>query len=185
MSVLDYIQSFPNYVDKNLCDELVRYYKANAKWETSTFSNSSGILAESSEKVKMDEFWIQHTMKYYAEFQGYFQKAVKEYMRSHPYLAPQRFTPFRLNHYPVGGFMEKHIDNIHHSHGQQFGYPHVTALVLLNDDYQGGEFHLCNDGFIADKQKGTVIVFPSNFMYPHEVKVVSKGDRYSLMTWIM
>ena len=34
-------------------------------------------------------------------------------------------------------------------------------------------------------KQGSVIVFPSNFMYDHEVKKVTKGNRYSVMTWIM
>ena len=36
--------------------------------------------------------------------------------------------------------MKEHIDNIHHSHGQKQGYPHLTSLIFLNDDYEGGDF---------------------------------------------
>jgi len=53
----------------------------------------------------------------------------------------------------------------------------------LNNDYEGGEFVLC--GIPLEKKQGSVVVFPSNFMYPHEVKEVTKGKRYSIMTWIM
>ena len=80
--------------------------------------------------------------------------------------------------------MNQHIDNIHHSHGQQYGYPHITSLIFLNDDYEGGEFVICGDKQIEKKQ-GSAIIFPSNFMYPHEVKKVTKGKRFSVMTWIM
>ena len=79
--------------------------------------------------------------------------------------------------------MSKHCDNIHHSHGQQYGYPQVSALLYPNDDYEGGEF------FVADHQylprKGSAIVFPSNFMYPHEATAVTKGTRWSIVTWLM
>ena len=82
-----------------------------------------------------------------------------------------------------GGFMSKHCDNIHHSHGQQYGYPQVTALLYLNDNYEGGTFK------VADKtiypERGSAVIFPSNFMFPHEAKVVTKGTRWSVVTWLM
>ena len=40
--------------------------------------------------------------------------------------------------------MSEHVDNIHHSHGQKWGYPHVSALLYLNDDYEGGETEFPN-----------------------------------------
>ena len=89
----------------------------------------------------------------------------------------------RINRYNEGGFMSSHVDNIHHSHGQQYGYPQVTALLYLNDDYEGGVFK------VADKtvypEKGSAIIFPSNFMFPHEAGVVTKGTRWSIVTWLM
>ena len=49
--------------------------------------------------------------------------------------------------------MQSHIDNIHHSHGQKQGYPHLTSLLFLNDDYEGG-------GFIT--KDGKVLIFSSD-----------------------
>ena len=81
--------------------------------------------------------------------------------------------------------MKNHIDNIHHSHGQQYGYPHVTALMFLQTAEEGGEIVFCDGEYIPKQTKGSGVVFPSNFMFSHEVKEVIKGDRYSLMTWIL
>ena len=79
--------------------------------------------------------------------------------------------------------MSKHVDNIHHSHGQQWGYPQVTVLLFLNDDYEGGEIIICNRKF--ETKAGSAIVFPSNFMFPHEVLKVTEGTRYSITCWLM
>jgi len=79
--------------------------------------------------------------------------------------------------------MSNHIDNIHHSHGQQWGYPQVTVLLFLNDDYEGGEIVISGKKF--ETKAGSAIVFPSNFMFPHEVLKVSKGIRYSITCWLM
>ena len=94
-------------------------------------------------------------------------------------------TPFRLNRYLTGGWMQRHIDNIAHSHGQEYGFPHITSLLFLNDNYEGGNFILCDGEFEKKPNQGSCVVFPSNFMYPHEVKEVTKGTRYSVMTWIL
>ena len=61
----------------------------------------------------------------------------------------------------------------------------LTSLLFLNDNYEGGEFVMLDDTYKAKVKQGSVIVFPSNFMYDHEVKKVTKGNRYSVMTWIM
>ena len=55
--------------------------------------------------------------------------------------------------------MSRHVDNIHHSHGQHYGYPQVSALVFLNDDYEGGEFIVA--GEIYFPKKGSALIFPS------------------------
>ena len=35
-----------------------------------------------------------------------------------------------------------------------------------------------------DTKKGDLLIFPSNFLYPHEVEPVTKGVRYSYVSWI-
>ena len=92
-------------------------------------------------------------------------------------------TDHRINRYSEGGFMSKHCDNIHHSHGQQYGFPQATVLLYLNDDYEGGEFYVANKKF--EPEKASALIFPSNFMFPHEAKVVTKGTRWSIVTWLM
>jgi predicted 2-oxoglutarate/Fe(II)-dependent dioxygenase YbiX len=52
----------------------------------------------------------------------------------------------------------------------------------LNEDYEGGEFLFSSKHEITFKA-GDMLVFPSNFMYPHEVKEIRKGERYSFVAW--
>ena len=92
-------------------------------------------------------------------------------------------TDFRLNRYDVGGYMSLHTDNIHHSHGQQYGYPQASVLLFLNDDFKGGQFVVSN--IHLNISKGDALIFPSNFMFPHEVKKVTKGTRWSIIAWLM
>jgi len=31
---------------------------------------------------------------------------------------------------------------------------------------------------------GEMIIFPSNFLFPHEIKPIKKGTRYSFVSWV-
>ena len=66
--------------------------------------------------------------------------------------------------------------------GERKGIPILSVLGVLNYDYEGGEFVLIDEKI--DLSKGDIIIFPSNFMYPHKVEPVTKGIRYSYISWI-
>jgi len=181
--ISDYIYFYPDAMDTKTCESIVNSYEKTAKWKESTFYDGENDTGTS--KVSMNELWIDKQMPYFEQLKKSFGHCLDDYKSTHKTLDYQLIcTNFRLNFYKEGGFMKQHIDNIHHSHGQKYGYPHITSLIFLNDDYEGGEFVLCGDKQIEKKQ-GSAIIFPSNFMYPHEVKEVTKGKRFSVMTWIM
>ena len=182
-TILDYIEYYPDIVDSKLCNTITKHFDKNADWKTSTFSTHDKNSGTS--KVNMQEYWITKKDTYAEHLRTAFVKTISNYTQTHTIIKPQEFTNFRINRYSTGGFMKKHIDNIHHSHGQKYGYPHLTSLIFLNDDYEGGDFILCDGKFVAPKQQGSAVVFPSNFMYPHEVKEVTSGNRYSIMTWLL
>lgn len=97
------------------------------------------------------------------------------------------FTPPRFNRYVLGTEMAKHCDHIHSVFNNKFpnvsgGIPVLSIVCLLNEEFSGGEFIL-NDTEI-NLTAGDVLVFPSNFMYPHEVRKITAGERYSFVSWV-
>jgi len=62
----------------------------------------------------------------------------------------------------------------------------LSFSVQLTDekDYEGGELILYVDGkqVIAPKSKGTIVFFESDII--HEVKLVKKGIRHALVSWV-
>ena len=180
--ISDYIFFYPDVMDAKTCEWIINRYETTAKWKDSTFATAYNNTGNS--KVSMQEYWIGEPSPYYKDIKESFEYCVDDYTHFHDNIKSTEYTDFRINRYKKGGFMQSHIDNIHHSHGQKQGYPHLTSLLFLNDDYEGGEFVLCGDKHI-EKIQGSAVVFPSNFMYPHEVKEVTEGKRYSIMTWIL
>ena len=93
-----------------------------------------------------------------------------------------KFSRIRFNKYEVGTLMRMHYDHIHNIFdGKMKGIPIVSIVANLNEDYEGSEFH-CRGKEIKLKT-GDILMFPSNFMYPHEVTECTKGTRYSFVSW--
>jgi predicted 2-oxoglutarate/Fe(II)-dependent dioxygenase YbiX len=65
----------------------------------------------------------------------------------------------------------------------------LSFSIFLNDDYDGGdlEFHLPDQSniYTVKKKKGRIVMFPSNFLYPHKVVPVTKGTRYVVVGWLL
>ena len=85
--------------------------------------------------------------------------------------------------YKVGGKYEKHIDHSLHTPRT------LSCIINLNEDYEGGDlvFYTPNQKDILERIKctaGTIVFFPSNFLYPHRIEPITKGTRYSIVTWI-
>lgn len=61
----------------------------------------------------------------------------------------------------------------------------LTILVGLNsvDEYDGGELFVQNQEKGIKLDKGDLVAFPSNFMYPHKVSPVTRGHRRVLIIW--
>jgi len=105
------------------------------------------------------------------------QKIVARYRGKFPKLEIERDTGYDLLKYEPGGFYKEHVDSF-------LEMPRtLSCSIALNDEYEGGEFAFFNRELKYKVPKGGAILFPSNFMYPHEVMPVTNGTRYSIITW--
>ena len=94
------------------------------------------------------------------------------------------YSVLKFIRYCPGQTMENHCDHIQSLFdGERKGIPILSLIGILNDDYEGGELIMCGDKKI-DTKKGDLIIFPSNFLYPHEITPVTKGVRYSYVSWV-
>tara|TARA_Y100000992_G_scaffold223066_1_gene155077 strand:- start:78 stop:620 length:543 start_codon:yes stop_codon:yes gene_type:complete len=180
MNVQDYIKVYEDIVDRSLCNDLMNF---KHDFKPSSFSSHTEVHENSKNRVVMDDVWIKKDSVFYTPLKACFTKAIRQYEYEFPLFMCEHITDPRINKYGPGGFMSEHVDNIHHSHGQAWGYPHVSALLYLNDDYEGGEFVVA--GKEIKPNKGSSVIFPSNFLYPHQAKKVIEGTRWSIVAWLM
>ena len=184
MKWIDWVGHYKNILSVELCNQIIDYKFDYVK---STYATHKG-LSPNEKRVEMDEIWIRKDHTFYKDLNNAVSKVAEKYaikMKSfHDRdFVVQKTTDFRLNKYDVGGYMSRHCDNIHHSHGQTFGYPQASVLLFLNDNFKGGEF------LVSEEQPtiktGEALIFPSNFMFPHEVKKITQGTRWSIVSWLM
>lgn len=108
------------------------------------------------------------------------RSAAERYMQEFPSLKLRGDSGYELLRYPTGGFYAEHVDydfnNIQRT---------VSCTITLNDDYKGGEFAFFRGEEIYRPPALSVLMFPSNFQFPHEVKPVTEGERWSIVTWLI
>ena len=107
------------------------------------------------------------------------ETALKHYFTLYPYAEKNiksREKTMHLLKYKESGFLPAHSD-----HGISSRV--LSALLYLNDDYEGGNIRFPHAGIDIKPEAGSIMFFPSNFVYVHEVDAVTNGTRYSLPNW--
>jgi len=105
------------------------------------------------------------------------------YVSKFPHCNVEKIKEIQGLKYEVGGKYEIHTDSFQKYHRE------LTCILNLNDAYEGGDFvfYSPNGKEIIKEvktQKGQMIFFPSNHLFPHAVTPITKGVRYSLVIWL-
>jgi hypothetical protein len=88
-------------------------------------------------------------------------------------------SEIKLHKYSIGAKMSPHFDLIRRN--KDDGIPTISMVFAFNEDFEGGNF-IMNEEVLKLKQ-GDVLLFPSTFLYRHCVTEVTKGTRFSGVTW--
>lgn len=76
-----------------------------------------------------------------------------------------------------GKGMPLHVDDLGSGNEQ------ISAVIYLNDDYEGGQISFPTHDLEISPDTGDLIIFPGNLNYAHEVKPVISGNRYTVPIW--
>ena len=185
-----YVFHKENFLNEKYCEncinELNKCDWKKHKWYSSASDSTQGLAGDNELEVcdenmfswemgKINEFIIQDL-----------HSTIFEYIESFKFDwfdGWKGYSVIRFNRYSSGQTMLNHCDHIHDMFdGERKGIPTLSIIGILNDDYEGGEFIMFEDKKI-DTKKGDLIIFPSNFLYPHEITPVTKGVRYSYVSW--
>lgn len=184
-NIQDYVKVYKDFVDPALAKKLVAQLDA-VEWSEHQFYDSMGdryVSYEHELSVSHDAIdgKAELMQTIWNALHKYFSEDIKD-MQSW-FSGWGGHSMVRFNKYDPTTQMKLHCDHIHSMFdGERKGVPTLTVLGALNDEYTGGEFIMWEDEVIELPAR-SVIVFPSNFLYPHEVRPVKSGTRYSYVSW--
>ena len=187
MDLQSYVKVYNNWIDNKNCDLSVEELELDlTSWKQHTYYNPTGdkITALNADKEFDYSYDIISSTPYIMKRIGdvvikYIEDCKISWM---PHLTA--YTEVRFNKYTKDTLMSEHADHIHSIFdGTRKGIPTLSCLALLNDDFTGGEFIMFGDKQYELK-KGDMMIFPSNFLYPHRVEPVTSGIRYSCVSWV-
>ena len=192
MEIKNYIMTVDNFLPYESLSSLIQWAnKKNNKFEKAEIflNNQKSELREDIRKV--DNFGFDINSKSKTEIHWncyltyYFTNLFEHYQKHFKVKASlSGLTDITFLRYQNGGHYKTHSDHCTNA-------PRTLSIIyLLNNDYEGGEliFEL-PDGkdeiLKIEKKPNRVVIWPSNFLYPHQVTPVTKGLRYSIVSWAL
>lgn len=154
-----------------------------AEWKPWTyedlFFNSQKFFPEAKD-IPSDDYYAKEMIQIADALYSSLGKALNHYTTSiYPFAAnniKSREYSIHLLKYGPGGHLPAHQD-------QGISSRVLSSVMYLNDDYVGGEIEFINSGVKIKPEAGSIIFFPSNFLYIHEVYPITDGFRYSMPHW--
>ena len=94
---------------------------------------------------------------------------------------PRSIEVINILKYKENYFYKKHVDH-HHDVPRT-----LSVIIFLNNDYKGGDlfFYFGEEKLKIKPNVGRILIWPSNFQYPHQVEPVSEGTRYVVVSWLL
>lgn len=179
-----YIVYIENAVPHELCDEIIKEYLNSEDWRQSTVGPNGiekpEIRGAKSLGMSLPEI-IEKNKEVRLNLDGRLfecaSSAIHNYAKLFPDCDIKTDSGYDLLKYIEGTGYSRHTDDFTESPRA------VSCSFCLNDEYEGAEFNFPDIGVSFKQAKGSALLFPSNFMYPHEVTKVTSGTRYSIVTW--
>ena len=148
-------------VGKGIHNQRVQEDIRNVKGYFLNLDNPTNIFYWNFVKTEIEKFFINYKSKF-------------------PFMGSNKINQINLLKYEIGGKYSSHVDaNTSRT---------LSIIMNLNDEYEGGDLVFRDQKENEIKRytlgKGSIVFFPSNFLYPHSIESITKGTRYSIVSWL-
>lgn len=179
-----YIVEVKKFIPQNICNKIISYYDRDLFDAKTTGSGADKTVRNCLTKSVIEpKTFGEKIMSQYIKTKV--MEAGRIYQQQHSHfdfeiISQCDILKYKANEYKVGY-------DFHKDMGNNCSHRHLSISINLNNNFLGGEFVFdLPEGQIQFPQNvGDVVMFPSNFMFPHKVKQVLKGTRYALISWIV
>lgn len=187
MNLKDYVKVYEVFDDK-FCKKIIsdinkvewhkHSYYDYSKNESTSHDDDLFVTAGTNKKNEISDNILKLNESVWHTLKAYVDEFKFPWMNSW-----NGYSLVRFNRYDKKCRMRTHCDHIRTLFdGERKGLPMLTILGSLNNNYSGGEFVMW-DSEKVELKAGQVMVFPSNFLYPHKIDPITKGTRYSFVSW--
>ena len=188
MSIKDYICIQDDVLPVRTIGKLIEYINKSDDWEPGlTEGEKDPNTVKKFRDVKTKNLYIDpinFTKTHWYNLMEYaFRKVFATYLQKLPHVGFDKIKTIQILKYTENGHYLWHTD---HSLTEPRT---ISAIFLLNNDYEGGELcfldQIKHESFKVENRPGRLIMWPSNYLFPHSVSPVTKGVRYSVVLWAL
>ena len=180
----DYILEIRKFFPKSFCEKIISYYDTENLSDATVVSGTNKEIRNCNTRNILETFTFgEKILKNFITNKLW--QAVDVYNKKFPYAYSNKisqldFLKYEHNSYKVG--YKYHTDM-----GEKVPLRQLSVSVCLNNNFTGGEFvfDIPSKQIQYPQNIGDVIIFPSNFMYPHQVNPITEGTRYALIGWFV
>ena len=179
--LFDYITVIPKCIPKELIDILLSLETNETSPALTGYSGNqrTNLDYRVTSWIPLSSEIVSNTHKSISNL--YNTQLIQKYKQPIKNIEPTQFL-----YYNVGGKYDLHNDSEDFVNGNltRVCERDVSILIYLNEDYEGGELEFPDWGVTMKPKAGTLIAFPSYINFSHRVLPVTRGKRFSLVTWI-
>lgn len=190
---LTYILIKSNVINSQGIQELIEHIRQSPSEDLSVFdpekTNNTGITSWKVDKKTRDT-QIVPAGPLYPKLEELLRNAVKHIINPFYGVEVSSSEVPQILSYGIGGHYLPHYDGeglwvapTGEKIWKKTTDRDLSMVFYLNDDFEGGDFVFPDLKIRVRPEPGMMICFPSTRFYSHGVEPVTKGRRYSIVTW--
>tara|TARA_R110002020_G_scaffold470052_1_gene695548 strand:- start:229 stop:783 length:555 start_codon:yes stop_codon:yes gene_type:complete len=179
---LEAVVELHNIINPQIINKLTSYIDHKAK----KYLDIEGGMDKNVRNVRGYQlgFKTPSEMFYWNYIKKEIERLYSFYKIKFPKMKSYSLNQIDLLKYDIGGKYDVHVDYYGGLHLSRT----LSIIMNLNDEYEGGDLIFTDQKEKEIKRiklgKGSIVFFPSNFMYPHSIQPITKGTRYSIVAWL-
>jgi len=190
---LSYVLIKPNVINQQGLEEIVSHIKSSTAEDLSVFdaetTNATGRTSWRVDKQTRDT-QIVPMGPLFPKIEDLLRNAVHQIINPFYQQEVNSSEIPQILSYGIGGHYKPHIDGESiwvTPRGEKIWKKStdrdLSIVLFLNNDFEGGDFVFPELKVRVRPEPGMMVCFPSNHHYMHGVEPVTKGRRYSIVTW--
>jgi len=190
---LSYILIRPNIINTQGIQEIIKHIQSSTAEDLSVFDPEETNLTGKTSWIvdkKTRDTQIVPMDNLYPKIEDLFRNTVKNIINPFYEIQVDSSEIPQILSYGIGGHYSPHIDGESiwmTPRGEKIWKKStdrdLSMVFFLNNEFEGGDFVFPDLKVRVRPEPGMMVCFPSNHHYMHGVEPVTKGKRYSIVSW--